>query len=373
MTPHTNPAARQAGSQASLLTEPWAQCGPFATAAKRFATLLRPLLRPLFSPVFPTLLSILGAGPGFMLPAAAHAQGTWPQRAVHIVVPYPPGGVTDLVVRQIAPSIAERLGQPVIVDNRPGAAGMTGTVAVARAPADGYQLLATFDNFSNNAYLFRNAGYDPVRDFAPIVLLMRSPQVLIVPLREGAPRTLAEFVDQAKASKQPLQYASAGAGSSGHLTGELFRIAAGVELMPVHYKGGGPALNDILGGQIDAMFTPLGLAAPHLHGGKLTALAVTSSQRSAQWPDVPAVAERYPGFEAQAWVGLLAPAHTPGTIIELMNAEVNRALLRPEVRDKFLRQGYEAVGGTAASFGQWLNAEALKWGRVIRERHITLD
>ena len=313
------------------------------------------------------VLGLLAALPA--LPAWA-----WPDRPIRFVVSFAPGTATDNLARVLAEPMAATLGQPIVIDNKPGAQGSIGAAQVAKAPPDGYSVLVgSATTQAAAAALLKSIPYDPVRDFAPIVLLMRSPQVLIVPLREGAPRTLAEFVDQAKASKQPLQYASAGAGSSGHLTGELFRIAAGVELMPVHYKGGGPALNDILGGQVDAMFTPLGLAAPHLHGGKLTALAVTSSQRSAQWPDLPAVAERYTGFEAQAWVGLLAPAHTPGTIIDLMNAEVNRALLRPEVRDKFLSQGYEAVGGTAASFGQWLNAEALKWGRVIRERHITLD
>ncbi len=321
----------------------------------------------LYAALVGSALSAMLASP----PAAA--QGAWPQHPVRIVVPYPPGGVTDLVIRQLSPLVAERLGQPVLIDNRSGAAGVTGTVSVARAAPDGYTLLVTFDNFSNNPYLFRNAGYDAVRDFAPIALLMRSPQVLIVPPRPGGPRTLAEFVDQAKARGEGRHYASAGAGSSGHLTGELFRTATGTDLIAVHYKGGGPAINDILGGQVDAMFTPIGLAGQHVKGGRLIALAVTSAQRSSQLPDVPAVAERYPGFEAQAWVGLLAPAQTPRAVIERLNGEINTALARTEVRDKFAAQGYEAVGGTPESFGEWVRVEAARWGALIRSRNITLD
>ena len=321
------------------------------------------------------LFLVLGCGilSGLIASPRALAQAAWPQHAVRIVVPYPPGGVTDLVIRQLSPLLSERLGQPVLIDNRAGAAGVTGTVSVARAAPDGYTLLVTFDNFSNNPYLFRNAGYEAVRDFAPIALLMRSPQVLIVPPRPGGPRTLAEFVEQAKSRGEGLHYASAGAGSSGHLTGELFRTATGADLIPVHYKGGGPAINDMLGGQVDAMFTPIGLAGQHVKSGRLIALAVTSAQRSSQLPDVPAVAERYPGFEAQAWVGLLAPAQTPRAVIERLNAEVNIALARAEVREKFASQGYEAVGGTAESFGDWVRVEAARWGALIRNRNITLD
>jgi tripartite-type tricarboxylate transporter receptor subunit TctC len=324
-------------------------------------------------------LVLLACGFALVQTAGAQTAGTmaagtpWPQRALRLIVPYPPGGVTDLIARQIAPAMAERLGQPIVIDNRAGAAGMTGTVAAAHASADGHTLLAVFDTFANNPLLFRQAGYDPIRDFAPIALLVRAPQVLVVPPRAGGPRTLAEFIEQGRTRPGGWNYASASAGSSSHLTAELLRLSAGIDLMPVHYKGGGPALNDLLGGQVDAMFTPVGLAGPQVRNGRLLALAVTSPRRSSQMPEVPALAERYPGFEAQAWVALFAPAQTPRAPLDAINAAVNAALVLPEVREKLAAQGYDAAGGSPEALGEWLRAEVNRWGAVIRARNITLD
>ncbi|MFN0301464.1 MAG: tripartite tricarboxylate transporter substrate binding protein [Burkholderiales bacterium] len=301
----------------------------------------------------------------------ANAQG-YPTKPIRLVVPYPAGGATDLVARLATASMADALGQPIVVENRAGAAGVTAMEAVAKAPSDGYTLIAVFDNFSNNPQLFKNVAYDPVRDFAPIALLVRSPQVLLVHPKSNL-KTLDDFVKLAKIKGNALNYASAGAGSSGHLTVELFKLTVGIDLTPIHYKGGGPAINDMLGGQVDLMFTPAGFAAPHVKSGKLIGLAVTSTRRTDQLPDVPAIAESYPGFEAQAWIGLLAPAGTPQAIVARLNAEVVKSLARPDVMGKLAGQGYELVGGTPEAFGNWIQAESAKWGRVIRERTITLD
>ncbi len=250
------------------------------------------------------LLAVLSVLTVSAFAAPLHAQG-YPTKPIRLVVPYPAGGATDLVARLATASMADALGQPIVVENRAGAAGVTGMEAVAKGNA--------------------------------------------------------------------LNYASAGAGSSGHLTVELFKLTVGIDLTPIHYKGGGPAINDMLGGQVDLMFTPVGFATPHVKSGKLIGLAVTSTRRTSQLPDVPAIAESYAGFEAQAWIGLLAPAGTPSAIVARLNAEVLKSLARTDVKEKLTGQGYEIVGGTPDAFGEWIRAESIKWGRVIRERGITLD
>jgi len=302
---------------------------------------------------------------------AVQAQG-YPTRPIRMVVPTSPGGVTDVAARAIAPALSQALGQSVVIDNRAGAGGVPGTDTVAKAAPDGHTLLAVFDSFVSNPHVFRNAPYDTIRDFAPISLMIRGPQLVVVHPGLGV-RTFGEFIAQAKSRRTPLNYATAGAATSSRLSVELFRYIAKVDATLVHYKGGGPALNDLLGGHVEAMIASAGLVLPSVKAGRLTVLAVTSKGRSALVPGVPAVSEFYPQFEAQSWVGLLAPAATPRNIVRRLNAELIRVLGLPEARERFLSQGYETVGGTPEQFGDWIRAESAKWGKMIRDQGITAE
>jgi len=302
---------------------------------------------------------------------AVHAQ-SYPTRPIRMVVPTSPGGVTDVVARAIAPALSQALGQSVVIDNRAGAGGVPGTDTVAKAAPDGHTLLAVFDSFISNPHVFRNAPYDTIRDFAPISLMIRGPQLVVVHPRLGV-RTFSEFLVQAKSRRTPLNYATAGAATSSRLSVELFRATANVDATLVHYKGGGPALNDLLGGHVEAMIASAGLVLPSVRAGRLTVLAVTSKGRSALVPGVPAVSEFFPQFEAQSWVGLLAPARTPRAIVQRLNAEVNTLLAMPEQKERFTALGYAVVGNTPEQFGAWIRDETEKWGKLIRERGITAE
>lgn len=299
------------------------------------------------------------------------AQG-YPARPVRMVVPASPGGVTDLAARAIAPRLSEALGQQVVVDNRAGAGGLIGTDTVAKAAPDGHTLLMVFDSFASNPHVFKSLPYDTFRDFAPVSLLFRGPQLVLAHPRLGV-RTFNDFLALAKASLAPITFATAGPATSSRLSTELFKTTAGIAANLVHYKGGGPALNDLLGGHVDAMIVSAGLALPHVQSGRVTALAVTSKERSPLVPGVPAVSEFYPGFEAQGWSGLLVPAATPYSIILRLNAEMIRALGAPEVKARFTILGYETVGSTPGEFGRWIRDESAKWGKVIREQGITAE
>lgn len=304
--------------------------------------------------------------------AANAAAQQYPSRPVRMVVPTAPGGVTDTSARAIAPALSQLLGQPIVIDNRAGAGGVPGTDAVAKAAPDGHTLLAVFDSFISNPHVFRNAPYDTIRDFAPISLMIRGPQLVVVHPKLGI-QTFSEFLAQAKSRRAPLNYATAGAATSSRLSVELFRATANVEATLVHYKGGGPALNDLLGGHVEAMIASAGLVLPSVKAGRLTVLAVTSKGRSALVPGVPAVSEFFPQFEAQSWVGLLAPAGTPRAIVQRLNTEVNKLLATPEQQARFTALGYEIVGSTPEQFGAWIRAETAKWSKLIRERGITAE
>jgi tripartite-type tricarboxylate transporter receptor subunit TctC len=303
--------------------------------------------------------------------AVAMAQD-YPSRPIRMIVPAAPAGVTDLAARAIVPRLSEALGQQIVVDNRAGAGGLIGTDTVAKAAADGHTLLMVFDSFASNPHVFKSLPYDTFRDFAPVSLLFRGPQLVLVHPRLGV-RTFNEFLALAKASRAPISFATAGPATSSRLSTELFKATARIEANLVHYKGGGPALNDLLGGHVDAMIVSAGLALPHVQSGRITALAVTSKDRSPLVPGVPAVSEFYPGFEAQGWSGLLVPAATPRNIILRLNAEMIRALAAPEVKERFTILGYETVGSTPEQFGRWIRDESAKWGKVIRERGITAE
>jgi tripartite-type tricarboxylate transporter receptor subunit TctC len=301
---------------------------------------------------------------------AATAQ-TYPAKPIRMIVPSNPGGAIDVVARMLAPRLGEGLGQPIVIDNRAGAGGTIGTEAVARAAPDGHTLLAVFDNFTTNPYLFKGLSYDPLKDFTPISLVVKSALLVLVPPQPEITR-LEDLVRIAKAKGSALNYASAGPGSSNRLAVELFKLAAGINPTAIHYKGGSPAMAALLGGQVDMMFVTLGVGLPHVQSGKTTALAVTSAGRSGLLPDLPAVSELYPGFEAQSWVGVLGPAGVPREIVARLNAEI-LAVLATDVKQRLQSQGYEVIGSTPQGLGEWLRAESVRWGRVIREQRITLD
>ena len=303
--------------------------------------------------------------------AAAAAQG-YPTRPIRMVVPSSPGGVTDTAARAVAPQLAEALGQSIVVDNRAGAGGVPGTDTVAKAAPDGHTLLAVFDSFVSNPHVFRNAPYDVVKDFAPVTMMIRGPQLVVVHPGLGV-KAFGDFLALAKSRRAPLNFATAGAATSSRLSVELFRSTAGIDATLVHYKGGGPALNDLLGGHVEAMIASAGLVLPSVKAGRLTALAVTSRGRSALVPGVPSVSETFPQFEAQSWVGVLAPSRTPQGVIQRLNAEIAKVLAAPDQRERFTALGYEIVTGTPEQFGAWVRDESAKWGKLIRERGITAE
>ncbi len=300
-----------------------------------------------------------------------HAQ-SYPTRPLRMVVPTSPGGVTDVVARAIAPQLSEALGQPIVIDNRAGAGGIPGTDTVAKAAADGHTLLAVFDSFISNPYVFRNAPYDTIRDFAPVSLMIRGPQLFVVHPRLGA-KTFNEFLALARSRSAPFSFATAGAATSSRLSVELFKAATKLGANLVHYKGGGPALNDLLGGHVEVMIASAGLVLPSVKAGRLNVLAVTSRNRSGLVPGVPAISEFVPQFESQSWVGLLAPATTPLAIVRRLNTEVTRLLATPELKERFANLGFETVGSTPEAFGAWIASEAVKWSKVIREQNITAE
>jgi tripartite-type tricarboxylate transporter receptor subunit TctC len=305
-------------------------------------------------------------------PLEKSAAPPYPSKRIVLVVPNTAGGAIDVAARLVAPKLAESLGQQIVVENRVAAGGVLATNQVAQAPSDGYTLLAVFDSFVTNPYLFNGVQYDAVKSFAPISLMIRTPQVLIV--HPSLPvRTLKDFVALAKGQGPALTHATAGPGTSSRLSFELLKEVAGINTTAVHYKGGAPALVDVLGGHVPVMIIQLGGAIQQVKQGKLVALAVSSARRAAQLPNIPTISETYHGFEAQSWVGLLAPAATPAPVIDRLNGALSKALGTPEVREKYLAQGSEVVASTPEAFGAWIRSESAKWGRVIRERKITLD
>jgi tripartite-type tricarboxylate transporter receptor subunit TctC len=328
--------------------------------------------RPAKRPLKPLYLVLTPLCLLYGLTSASAVAQDYPSRPIRMIVPAAPGGVTDLAARAIAPRLSEALGQQVVVDNRAGAGGLIGTDTVAKAAPDGHTLLMVFDSFASNPHVFKSLPYDTFRDFAPVSLLFRGPQLVLAHPRLGV-RTFNDFLALAKASRAPINFATAGPATSSRLSTELFKATAKIEANLVHYKGGGPALNDLLGGHVDAMIVSAGLALPHVRSGRITALAVTSKDRSPLVPGVPAVSEFYPGFEAQGWSGLLAPVATPRSIILRLNAEMIKALAAPEVKERFTILGYETVGSTPEQFGRWLRDESAKWGKVIREHGITAE
>jgi tripartite-type tricarboxylate transporter receptor subunit TctC len=303
---------------------------------------------------------------------AAYAQA-YPSKPVRFVVPASPGGASDLIARMIAPALSETLGQPFVVENRVTSGGIVGTQQVAESPGDGYTLLVTFDTFAINPYVFKNLKWDPVRDFAPVMQICRYPQVLLVHPGLGV-RSLPEFVALAKQKGASLNYGTAGPASSSRLAYELFKDVAGIETVPVHYKGAGPAIQDLLSGQVQAMLVQGGGSIiQHVKTGKLIALAISSLERSKFYPELPLIADTYPGFETESWVAMFAPAATPRPVIDSLHGALRKHLAEPATKEKFEAQGCDLVAGTPEALAARVRSDQAKWSKIVREKNITVE
>lgn len=310
-------------------------------------------------------LSIIGAGLN-----VAHAQ-TYPSRYIRIITPYGPGGTADIMARRVGHILSEAWGQPVVVENKPGASGMIGAEAVAKAPPDGYTLLASYvTEIAVAPSLFTKIPYDPMKDLAPVALTTLTPMILVMTPSISA-KSLKEFIALAKAKPNAFAYASAGYGSPAHLAGELLLLRAGIQLTHVPYKGGGQALIDTISGQTAFFFSSMPSAMPHIASGRLLGVAVSTDRRSAAAPDVPTVAE-VGGFDFDigAWNGLFAPAGTPKEIIQKLNAVVTRDLMTPEMREKLLVEGGEPRDWSAERFREFVISETRKFAQLIRDARI---
>jgi tripartite-type tricarboxylate transporter receptor subunit TctC len=323
------------------------------------------------SPFVPNRRQVLAAIAGACaMPAIA--QGSWPTKPVRIVVPFAPGGTTDILARAVAPELSRAFGQQFIVDNRAGAGGNVGSEIVAHSPPDGYTLLmGTVGTHGINRALYAKLPYDPIKDFAPITLVAGVPNVMEMQTERANAlgiHNVRDFIKYAKANPGKLNMASSGSGTSIHLAGELFKSMAGVFMVHVPYRGSGPALMDMVGGTMDVMFDNLPSSLPHIKAGKLKALAVTSLQRSAALPDVPTMEEAagLKGFDATSWFGLLAPAGTPPDIVNRIQQEVAKSLQTPAIKDKMLAQGAIPSGNTPAEFAKHIDAEHRKWAQVVK-------
>jgi len=305
------------------------------------------------------------------MPRFAMAQA-YPSRPVRIVVGFPAGGGIDIVARLMGQWLSERLGQPVIIENRPGAGGNVGVEAVVRAPPDGYTLLWANSANAISATLYEKLNYNFIRDIAPVAGVARVPQVMEVNPSFQA-KTVPEFIAYAKANPGKLNFGSAGNGSALHMAGELFKIMAGVDMIHVPYRGGAPALIDLLGGQVQVMFDTMPASISHIKAGKLRALAVTTAMRSGALPDIPTVAEFVPGYEASIWWGVGVPKDTPAGIVEKLNKEINAGLADPKIKARLTELGGTALAGSPTEFGKLIADETEKWGNVIRAANIKAE
>lgn len=317
-------------------------------------------------------LAALGAliGPSV---AFAQADASYPSKPITLVVTYPPGGGADAMARLIAPKLSEALGQSVIVENKPGAGGQIGAAAVAKAPADGYTLMLDASSFAVNPALYPKLPYDTLKAFRPIGVVALFPNVVLV--NSGFPaQNVAELIAIARKSKGAVSFASSGNGSAQHLAGALFESATGVDMVHVPYRGGGPALNDVIGGQVPLFFGNLASTLQHIQGGRLRALAVTSSKRSAILPGVPTLSEAgVKGAEIHEWNAIFVPAATPPAIVSKLAAAFQRALETPEVSQRVAQLGGEMQRTTPDQAQAFIEQQIILWGRVVRERKIGVD
>lgn len=306
-----------------------------------------------------------------MLPGAVAAQA-YPHKPIRMVVPFGVGGPGDAIGRMLGKQLTESLGQPVVIDNRSGATTIIGTELVAKSPADGYTLLLISTTHAVNPGLFPKLPYDPIRDFTPVTLITATPFMLGVHPSVAA-HTVAEFIAVARAKPGALNYGSSGAGSSIHLTTELLKSAANIQMTHVPYKGSGPAFIDLIGGQIQALFSSTVSTLPHVKSGKVRGLAITSLKRAAALPDTPTIAESYPGFESSSWFGLLVPAKASQPVVDRLLKDTRTALKTTEMQQALLSQGAEPGGQSPAAFGAYFQAEIKKWASVIKTAGIRLE
>ena len=288
----------------------------------------------------------------------------YPTRPVKWIVSYPPGGTTDVLARIMAQWLSDKMGQPFIVENKPGGGNNIGVEFVVKSPPDGYTIFLVNPANGINATLYKDLPYNFIRDIAPVAGLVRSPNVMEVTSAFPA-KTVAEFIAYCKANPGKINMASSGSGTSVHLSGELFMSLTGCKMLHVPYKGAGPALADLIGGQVHVLFDNLPSSIGHIKGGKIRALAVTSAQTEPSLPGIPTVGETVPGYEATAWFGIGVPKATPREIIEKLNAEVNRALADPKMRERLAELGGKPIGGTPEDFGKVIQAETDKWAKVV--------
>jgi len=318
------------------------------------------------------LALLLAAAFALLAPPPALAQD-YPNRPIRFIVPYPPGVGTDVVARIMNEALAVELGQSIIIDNRGGAAGNVGTDLAAKSPADGYNILFTLSSHTINPRLYDKLPFDVERDFVPISLAAMIPQILVVHPSVPA-NNVKELIALAKANPGKLNYASVGTGSPGHIAGELFKIKTGVDIVHIPYKGGGPAVVDTIGGQVQLLFVSMPAAWQHVKAGKLKAIAVTSARRSVAAPEVPTIAESgLPDYVVDSWYGALAPAKTPSAAVARLNAAFVKVLENPQVKERLLAQGAEAASSTPAEFDRLIKDELAKWDVVIKTAKIRPD
>src|SRR5258705_832000 len=308
-----------------------------------------------------------------MLAALAHAQA-WPSKPIKWIVPFAPGGTTDILARTVGEKLTIALGQPVVVENKPGAGGGVGAEFTARSAPDGYTIMGgTISTHAINASLYAKLPYDPVKDFVAITLIARVPNLLVVNPTIPA-NNVAELIALMKANPAKYTFASSGNGTSQHLSGELFKAMAGVDMQHIPYKGSPPALQDVVGGQVTMTFDTITTAWPLAKAGKLRALAVTTAKRSAIAPDVPTLAESgLVGYEVGSWQGAFAPAGTPPEIVKRLNAEIVKIINMPDVREKLLALGAEPVGDTPEQFAAYVKTEGVKWSEVVKKSGAKVD
>ena len=313
---------------------------------------------------------------GLMLPWGTQAQteARWPNKPVKWVVPFPPGGAMDVIARTLGDRLAQDLGQAFVIENRPGAGGNIGADYVAKQPADGHTIMITSIGMATNKALYPKLSYDPVKDFTPVSLLAVVPNVLVVNPARSSDKSVKDVLAHARQAPGQLTYASAGNGTSIHLAGEVFASMAQLKLLHIPYKGSGPAVTDMLGGQVDLMFDSITSARPHIQSGKLKALGVTSARRSSALPEVPTIAEAgVPGYEVSPWFAVFAPAGTPPDVVARLNKALITAMRQPEIVRKLESVGAEPIGSTPQALAEHLNKELLRWGALIQERGIRLD
>lgn len=311
--------------------------------------------------------SLLAAAAGPLL-----AQAAYPAHPIRLVVPFPAGGATDIFARAVSSKLGERLGQNVIVDNKPGAGGAIGSDIAAKAPADGYTLLLATSSTHSIGPSLQKLPYDAVADFTPIVHVGNAPSVMVVPNTAPA-KNVKEWIEYARKNPGKLNYASSGPGTIVHLTAEYFKAQTGTFLVHIPYKGTALAMPDLISGKIDLMFDALPSALPHVKEGRVKALGLTSLQRWPLLPDVPAIAETVPGFESNTWFGLYGPKGLPADIVAKINAGVNQALQDADVRSRLAKLGIEPVGGTPQDFAKMTEADRAKWKKIIVERKISIE